>query len=135
MYQRAAFPKAGDPTGGQIGGLPLHHSQIQCARHLVSPLPQLLGGFFRQLQNLLGPAQQQSAVIGELQAALAPHKQLHPQFLLQTADLVTERRLAHIQFFRRPGNIPFLGNHGKIPQRTKIHSLSPFGSYHIKKIW
>ena len=100
--------------GGQEGGPALHHAQIDGARH---PLPQagkLLPGLVGQLLHLDRPAQQEGPLLGELQVPLAPDKKLNAQLLLQGLDLVAQGRLAHVQLFRRPGDVQLPGHDSKV---------------------
>ena len=109
------LPETGDPAGDQKRRPAFHHADADGPGQTVFHVGQLLFGLVRQLENLCGPAEKQIARFGELKVPFAPDQQGDAQFLLQRLQLVTQRRLAHVQFFGGPGNIQLLGHHGKVP--------------------
>ena len=121
LHQGELLPEAGDPAGHQEGGPALHHADADGARQPILHFPQLLPGLIRQLQHLVGPAQQQAAGLGQLQVPLAPDEQRHPQILFQGLDLVAQRGLAHVQLFGGPGDVQLLGHNHKVLQTPQIH--------------
>jgi hypothetical protein len=53
-------------------------------------------------------------------------KELHPESLLQILNLLTERRLRHVQMLCRPTKVAVFGHRDKIAQMSEFHSLIPF---------
>ena len=121
LHQGKLLPEAGNPAGYQEGSPPLHHADADGAGQPVLHFPQLLPGLIRQLQHLVGPAQQQAAGLGQLQVPLAPDKQRHPQLFFQGLDLVAQRGLAHVQLFGGPCDVQLLSHHHKVLQTPQIH--------------
>ena len=121
LHQRELLPETGNPTGHQKRGTALHHADGDGAGEPILHFLQLLPGFVRQLQHLVGPAQQKAAGFGQLQVPLAPEEQGNTQFLLQGLHLVAQRGLTHVQLFGGPGDIQLLGHHHKVFQTPQIH--------------
>lgn len=60
--------------------------------------------------------QQQRARLGQLDAGPGPVEQPHPQFAFQVADALGQRGLGHVQAFRGPSEVEFLGEDGEVAQ-------------------
>src|SRR4051812_24003838 len=48
----------------------------------------------------------------------------HAQFLLELANLLTDRRLRHMETLCRSAEVQLLGNRDEVPQMTQFHSRS-----------
>ena len=112
--QRVFASKPGNPPGRQIGCPPFHNAEADGAGQLFPQIQQVPPGFFPKLQHLHGPLVQQISRLCQCQPPLSPDEQLHPQLFFQKFNLVAQGRLAHLQLFRRPGEVQFLGHHYKV---------------------
>ena len=96
-------------------------SQAQRPPRLPILLAQLLRTRLRITHNLPRLRQKKTARLREINALPNAVKQRHPQLRLQHADLPAQRRLRHMQAFRRSRNAQILGGGDEVTKLVKFH--------------
>ena len=76
-------------------------------------------------EDRAGVGQQRTPGLGQLNAARQAAQQLHVQFALQRADLLTERGLLHAQALGGAGDVAFFGHGDEIAEVAQFHLPYP----------
>ena len=95
LHLRMLLPEGGHGRGEGLQGHQTTAADGDHPAHVSMPF-QLLLHLFHQGGDLFGTPAQHDAGVGEGQVT-APHKELHPQFLLQLGHLAAEGGLGHME--------------------------------------
>src|SRR5262245_38364040 len=80
-----------------------------------------LHGAIREEQDLAGLIEEQSSGVGELHLALRTEEQLHLELLLETQDLLTQRRLGDVESGGGAAEVQFFGHGDEVAQVAELH--------------
>ena len=78
-------------------------------------------GVFPRRDDRAGVALELDAGWGEVSAVAITHEQLRPQVAFESADLLRQRRLAHVQTGRRGGEVALVGDGEEVAQIARVH--------------
>ena len=120
-HQRVFLPEACQPPGGKEGRKARHAAKAQSSGQAHGERAHLLPGTLRQIQQLGCTTVEQFSGLRQLQSSAAAKEQRCAQLLLQSLNLIAQRRLAHIEPLGGPGKIQLLGNHREVMKSSKIH--------------
>ena len=126
--------EAGDPAGQEIGSTALDQADVQFAGKPFERTD-LFPGLLRELQELLGPAVEYGPGIGQGQVPLASNKEECAQLFFQRFHLVGEGRLAHVELFRRTGDVQFFRHRDEVSESTQIHLKNLLVRYSTREVY